>query len=166
MNKIAKSLVSFFVLTAFMLFSACSGDSDCPLSTQSLAQFSFVSSASHSPVKWNIPITVSRTVNHNGEERTDTIINKENNLSSLSLPLSFATKTVYTIHYNEKIQDVIQVTHKNIPYVSDLECGTMLFHHIEDVTYTTNALDSIVLINPDVNNEQKQNFTIYYTIDE
>ena len=166
MKRTAYTLLSALVLMGTVILHSCSGDSDCSLSTQSQAHFSFLSSASHSPIKWTVPITVSRTVSFNGEEKTDTIINKEKNLSALRLPLSYTEKTVFTIHYNEKIQDVIQVTHKNIPYVTDLECGTMMFHHIDDLAYTTNALDSIVLVNPDVNNEEKQNFTIYYTIDE
>ena len=97
---------------------------------------------------------------------TDTIYNKESDLSSFSLPLSYTSKTTYTIHYNEKLKDVIEITHRNIPFISDIECGTMMFYQVENINYTTNSLDSVVIVNPDINNEEKKNFNIYYTIRE
>ena len=85
-------------------------------------------------------------------------------MSSFSLPLSYTSKTTYTIHYNEKLKDVIEITHRNIPFISDIECGTMMFYQVENINYTTNSLDSVVIVNPDINNEEKRNFNIYYTI--
>jgi S-ribosylhomocysteine lyase LuxS involved in autoinducer biosynthesis len=60
------------------------------------------------------------------------------------------------------MKDVITVHHRNIPFVSDIECGTMMFYEIESIDYTTNAIDSIVVKNADINNEEKQNFIIYF----
>jgi hypothetical protein len=37
-----------------------------------------------------------------------------------------------------------------------------MYYQIESLRYTTNALDSVVLINPKVTNEETTNFNIYY----
>lgn len=42
----------------------------------------------------------------------------------------------------------------------------MMFYQVENINYTTNSLDSVVIVNPDINNEEKKNFNIYYTIRE
>ncbi|MBO5000829.1 MAG: hypothetical protein J6C58_08370, partial [Bacteroidaceae bacterium] len=76
--------------------------------------------------------------------------------------LSYTDRTTYVMHYSETLRDTIQLTHKNIPFVSDIECGSMMFYKVEQVAYTTNVLDSVTLVNPDINNEEKKNFNIYY----
>ena len=80
----------------------------------------------------------------------------------MSIPLSYTNQTTYVMHYTETMRDTIEVTHKNIPYVSDIECGAMMFYEIEKLRYTTNALDSVTLVNPKITNEETTNFNIYY----
>ena len=66
------------------------------------------------------------------------------------------------MHYSETLRDTIWLTHKNIPFVGDIECGSMIFYQVEGLNYTTHVLDSVTLVNPDINNEEKKNFNIYY----
>ena len=37
-----------------------------------------------------------------------------------------------------------------------------MYYKIEDLNYTTHVLDSVTLVNPEINNEEKKNFNIYY----
>ena len=39
-----------------------------------------------------------------------------------------------------------------------------MFHEVESMRYTTNVLDSVVLVNPNIDNEEKTNFNIYYRV--
>lgn len=174
-------IILLFLTASGYLWQGCS-ESDCPLSTTSLAHFDLLSSDSHSSVKLTSEVTITGTTVTDVTVKdtlpdgtitdkvvkdsvlTDTIYNKESDLSSFSLPLSYTSKTTYTIHYNEKLKDVIEITHRNIPFISDIECGTMMFYQVENINYTTNSLDSVVIVNPDINNEEKRNFNIYYTI--
>ena len=176
-------IILLFLTASGYLWQGCS-ESDCPLSTTSLAHFDLLSSDSHSSVKLTSEVTITGTTVADVTVKdtlpdgtitdkvvkdsvlTDTIYNKESDLSSFSLPLSYTSKTTYTIHYNEKLKDVIEITHRNIPFISDIECGTMMFYQVENINYTTNSLDSVVIVNPDINNEEKRNFNIYYTIRE
>ena len=161
-------IIILLLLTASGYFWQGCSESDCPLSTTSLAHFDLLSSDSHSPVKLTSEVTITGTTVADVTVKdtlpdgtitdkvvkdsvlTDTLYNKESDLSSFSLPLSYTSKTTYTIHYNEKLKDVIEITHRSIPFIN----------------YTTNSLDSVVIVNPDINNEEKKNFNIYYTIRE
>lgn len=182
MKKLPIILLLFLVVSGYLL-QAC-GDSDCPLTTTSFARFDFLSSKNHASIKLTEETTVTGFIRADVIVRdtlpdgsiketvvkdsllNDTIINKEKSLSALSLPLSYTSKTTYVIHYTQKMRDTIEVSHQNIPFISDIECGTMMFYKVESLKYTTNALDSVVIVNPNINNEEKRNFNIYYTITE
>lgn len=176
-----------FPVIAFLLL-AVSGtcwhgcnESDCPLNTAALAHFSFLSGTDHAPLKWDTTLTVTGfteadvTVRDTLADGTvqesivkdslleQTLYNQESGLGSLSLPLSYGTRTTYVIHYTQRLRDTIVVTHRNIPFVSNIECGAMMFYQVEEVKYTTRSLDSVVIVNPDIDNEEKENFYIYYT---
>ena len=90
----------------------------------------------------------------------DTLFNQAT--SYMSLPLSYTDKTTFVMHYTERMRDTIWVTHHNIPFVSDIECGAVMHYHVESLRYTTNALDSVTIINPQITNEETNNFLIYY----
>ncbi|WP_455673585.1 DUF6452 family protein [Phocaeicola sp.] len=183
MKRIAPVIILLFLAVSGFLLHGCS-DSNCPLNTVAYAHFDFLSSTNHVALKWDTTLTITGytqadvIVKDTLEDGTiketvvkdsilnDTLYNKERGLSSLSLPLSYTAKTTYVIHYSKKLQDVIEVTHRNIPFISDIECGTMMFYQVESVKYTTNSLDSVVIVNPNIDNEEKKNFNIYYTIRE
>ena len=61
-------------------------------------------------------------------------------------------------------RDTITLIHQNIPYLQNIECGTMMFYKVEDIKYTTYNLKSIEIVNSDINNEEKKNFNIYYVV--
>jgi hypothetical protein len=151
------------VLTALALAVSLTGcyNNSCPITTISYAHFDFYGSTSQQKVAWTSAMTVAGYPMDDAEQ-TDTIYNAESSLSSLSLPLSYTTQTTYILHYTELMKDEITVRHRNIPFVSDIDCGTMMFYEIESIDYTTNAIDSIVVKNADINNEEKQNFIIYF----
>ena len=155
-------LIALLVITACLSFQSC-GESECPLTTVSLARFDFLDSETHGGVGITSGATITGIVQLEDTILTDTIYNKAE--TSMSLPLSYTNRTTYVMHYTETIRDTIELTHKNIPFVSDIECGTMMFYKVESVKYTTYALDSVVIINPDINNEEKKNFNIYFRVD-
>ena len=143
--------------------SACN-ENDCSLTNVALAHFDFLSGSGKS-VTTTSEITVTGTiVDEAGEARTDTLYNKAT--SSLDLPISYADNTTYVLHHTEAIRDTIWLTHDNIPHIADIDCGAMMFHRITSVRHTTNALDSIKLVNPEVTNEEKKNLDIYFTVAE
>ena len=109
-------IIILLLLTASGYFWQGCSESDCPLSTTSLAHFDLLSSDSHSPVKLTSEVTITGTTVADVTVKdtlpdgtitdkvvkdsvlTDTLYNKESDLSSFSLPLSYTSKTTYTIH--------------------------------------------------------------------
>ena len=153
---------SLFILTAilFALLPSCGGEPECPLNSTSLARFEFLDSKTHASVKLTSGVTVTGIATINGVAEVDTVFNQAE--SYMSVPLSYTDRTTYVIHYTETMRDTIELKHQNIPFVSDIECPAMMFFNVEDVRYTTNALDSVKLVNPKITNEEKINFYIYY----
>ena len=157
-----KKFLFFFYIGLIALLSGCGNEAECPLNSVSLARFNFMDSKTHVGVKLTNGATVTGIAISDGKAEVDTVFNKAE--SYMSVPLSYTDQTTYVIHYTETMRDTIELTHKNRPFVSDIECPTMMFFEVEDIRYTTNALDSVKLINPEITNEEKVNFHIYYRV--
>ncbi len=153
-------LIGLLPIAVALLVSGC-GETACPLTTQSFARFEFMDSETHRPVTLSPAFDVTGSITTDDGMSMDTLVYNAAS-TDMSLPLGFTRKTTYTLHYTETMTDVIEVTHKNIPYLENVECDTMMHYIVEDVKYTTNHLDSIVIVNPEITNEEKRNFIIYY----
>ena len=153
---------SIFILSIALmaLLAACGGEPECPLNSVSTARFDFRDSKTQAAVKLNTGVTVTGLATIDGVLETDTVFNKAE--SYMSVPLSYTSQTTYVLHYTETMRDTIELKHKNFPFVSDIECPAMMFFEVEDIRYTTNALDSVKLVNPEITHEEKVNFHIYY----
>ncbi len=149
----------FTMLASCLLIQSC-GESDCSLSTISYARFDFLDSKTHKTVALTNGAMISGIATVDNTLVVDTLFNRAE--SYMSVPLSYTNQTIYVIHYSETLRDTIWLTHKNIPFVGDIECGTMMFYQVENLNYTVNVLDSVTLVNPEINNEEKKNFNIYY----
>ena len=154
-----KTIIGLIAVISCLLYG-CGGEAECPLNYVSLARFDFLDSKMHAPVKMTHGATITGTIWMDGTAKTDTVFNQAE--SYMSVPLSYTDRTTYVIHYSETMRDTIELKHKNIPFVSDIECPAMMFFEVEDVRYTTNALDSVKLVNPKITNEERINFYIYY----
>lgn len=157
MKKISLFLIAF--LSTCLLFPGCE-EGDCSLTSISLARFNFLDSRTHAPVTLTEGVTVTGIATIADTLNIDTVFNQAQ--TYMSVPLSFTNKTTYVMHYTELIRDTIELVHQNIPFVSNIECGATMFYEIESIRYTTNALDSVTLVNPRITNEEKTNFHIYY----
>ena len=147
-------------LLAFTLLTACESESEGPLTTQALARFDFKDSRTQQSVKLTSGVTVTGIATIADTLHVDTLFNQAENY--MTLPLSYTHRTTYVMHYTELMRDTIEVTHRNIPFVSDIECPAMMKYEVQEVKYTTNALDSVKTVNPQITHEETTNFYIYY----
>ena len=92
----------------------------------------------------------------------DTLVNKDVDESSFSLPLSYADETRFVFIYYDESTDTITVTHRNIPYFFNVDCGSMMYYEVTGVETTFHQIDSIVLVNANITNNETENFYIYY----
>lgn len=153
------TLFAIALLPISILTTGC-GEEDCSLTTISVARFDFRDSQTHSSVKLTEGVTVTGIATIADTLHVDTVFNQAQ--TYMSVPLSYTDKTIYVMHYTELMRDTITITHQNIPFVSNIECGAVMHFEVQDLSYTTNALDSVTIVNPRITNEETTNFNIYY----
>ena len=180
MNKLPAIFIVLILFSVFIL-NSCEGE-NCPPNAMAYAKFTMVNQ-NGTAVAPTVPtsiigqmtadVTVYDTLD-NGQivERivedsiiSDTLVNKESNMSTFKVPLSYSDQTTFIINYNGEQQDYITIRHNNIPYFMSVDCGAMMFHEATEVTHS-NGIDSIVIINPNIDNYEKENFRIYFTVSD
>lgn len=95
----------------------------------------------------------------------DTLINKQTETKTLSIPLSYGNFTDFILQWYGKPADTLHIEQRNIPYYMSNECGTMMFHEIVTLRSTTYMLDSVKVINAQIDNNEKENIRIYVKVD-
>ena len=159
--KYTTALFTVALLAISILTTGCE-EEECPLTTQSVARFDFRSSQTNGSVKLSEGATITGIATIADKQDVDTLFNQAQ--SYMSVPLSYTDKTTYVMHYTELMRDTIVISHRNIPFVSNIECGAMMYYEVLALSYTTNALDSVTLVNPRITNEETTNFNIYYRV--
>lgn len=147
----------FIILMPGVLFLGCNNGNDCVVENVSYARFNFYDK-SNASVKLSATITVTAA-------GTDSIlVNKETSASGLELPVSYtAREDTFVIQYTDLMRDTIFMSHTNIPYFISMDCGMAMYHLVEKINCTHYAIDSIKLVNPQINFDPNENFKIYYS---
>lgn len=99
------------------------------------------------------------------EVRKDTIlVNKSQNRDKVGVPMSFTnTSDTLLLQYGSILHpDTIIVEHLPHPYVEIPECGSYMFHSLKSVYSTELGIDSIEIVNHNVDFEGKENIRIYF----
>lgn len=160
-----KKYLTYFLWLACLFFSACEED-NCPPNALSYATFSFVNEKGEKVAYKDSLTVVGCTEFSTLNTSRDTIINRQTNTSILSLPLSYGKQTIFLLHYmNIGKTDTLIIRHDSNPAITNIECGSMMFHRITQVETRASILDSLVIINPVVDNYEKENCKIYFTAD-
>lgn len=147
---------------AIMLIAAgCDNGYDCALNNTSYNNMGFYTNedGNDTPYTFPTPLTVSLMVN--GEESV--AVNHITDAHNVSLPMSY-TQSIDTVvfHYENALTDSLYITHSNTPFYQSMECGTLMFHKIEDVRHTNVWIDATEVINQNVNFEGHENIKIYF----
>ena len=97
---------------------------------------------------------------------TDSVlINQMQGIAGKSLPMSYwnaADTLVMHIKGNGyELADTIWVTKENLPHFESPDCPTKMFHRITNVNSTHTFIDSLSLVNPNVNYADIENIQIH-----
>lgn len=98
------------------------------------------------------------------------IINNQTNATKLSLPLrTNVGETTMILKYAASSdtteivpRDTIVFRHLNTPYFLTLDCNFAVKQELQDVSFTTHLLDSVVIVNPTASIDGTENIKIYY----
>lgn len=101
----------------------------------------------------------------------DSILYNKQNVSSIDLPLNtFSLQSKFRIKYSDSAMDTISIYHQNFNDYLSLECGCIEIHSIDTVTSThhfidtkqLHYIDSIKILNHNVNTINAENIRLYY----
>ena len=153
-------------IMAFVIMAASCSSIDCPMNSLVYTQYQLMNAATGDVDTLADTLTISTT-------RTDgndsVLINRNVKTTEFSLPISYAQPQ--DIFYFETIDtvlkattlDTVTVTKENHPHFESVDCSPAYFHTITAVSTTHNAIDSVVIKNPDVNYDtSKKHFYIYF----
>ena len=109
------------------------------------------------------------TISTTKQEGTDSVlINKDVNVDSFSLPMSYALQEdilYFEVHdtLNRVFKDTVKVAKQNESHFESVDCSPSFFHTITGVKTTHNLIDSIVINKKEVNYDaSKAHFYIYF----
>lgn len=166
MKHILKLL--FFALIACCLLgvwaTGCS-ESDCGMLSRPLLKLRFYSYEDKKEIKITDTLTILTTNSSNGGDSI--LINKERNVGIALIPFGYTQKeTTYVFKYITEIAtmtDTLWVKHTNREHFISMDCGISVFSHIDDITYTKHLIDSLAIMNPELDNNEKDNIHIFYS---
>lgn len=150
----------FCCCIAAITLVGCS-DINCPLTNGVYAKWSFYKA--DKPLQLSDTLDIYLKVNG----RDTLLANRLFNISSIDLPMSYynssdtLTLEIKTASHHT-YKDMIIVKKENVPHFNSPECGTWVEHYVSDIQLTHNNLDSISVLNRKVDNNEVENFRIYF----
>ena len=165
--KLKKRYRKYTIFLLFLIGLSGCNNIDCTLENVVSSTYDFYNSETKSPLNLTDTLTI-RTCG------SDSILyNKGYDIKSVKIPMSYskAVDTLLFIRSASKAQatDTIFVSHTNEPFFESIDCGTSVFHTIKSIFWKTGSsakeipqIDSIAVLYPKVNYEQKTHFRIYF----
>ena len=161
MKNIGKSIALAAAVTALLLaaVTACDSGYDCTLNNTSYNNIGFYSADTKERYPYPDALDISLMVNGKDSIMIYHIIDAE----SISLPMSYTHDTdTVVFHYESGHSDSLYIEHNNEPYYQSMECGTLMFHKIEEVRHTDVWIDSVAIKHKNVNFKGNENIKIYF----
>lgn len=163
-GKVRHTTGKHLCMLIFLFLTIACSSIDCPLNNLVYTNYALYDSYRNTDT-----LRDTLTVMINNAEGNDVIVlNRDVNITSFILPISYShdSDEFYleirdTLH--NIIFDTINVKKENIPHFESTDCAPSFFHKLTDVTYTRNAIDSVVINTPEVDYDtSKEHFRIYF----
>ena len=138
------------VLLAVILLSACSSI-DCPLNNQ--AYVKYVLKGDVDAIPGILSVSIERA------DGTDTLVlNQLSYAPDFILPVSYNRPTdvlLFQLTGPDDIvyTDTVTLNKTDYPHFESVDCPPSYFHELKGVTWTQEAIDSIIITNPTVTND-------------
>lgn len=153
------------LVIAAMLLAASCASIDCPMDSLVYTQYQLrTASGAVDTLADTLTISTARTDGYDS-----VLVNKSVRTTEFSLPISYANdEDIFFIEtkdtlYGTVTLDTVTVTKENHPHFESVDCSPTFFHTITGASCTHNALDSVAIVNPDVNYDtSKKHFYIYF----
>lgn len=157
-------LLPLLALLGAAVLAACSSI-DCPMDNLVYTQYQLMRSDGTADT-----LSDTLTISTNRHDGSDSIlINKQTDATTLDLPVSYV-QTVDSLFFETKDTvlkqtciDTVLVEKENKMHFESTDCGVSYFHRLTSVSSTNHRIDSIRIMNPDVNYDtSKKHIYIYF----
>ena len=140
-------------LAAIGVLLSCS-TIDCPVNSLVETKYEFYSSTGET-----LTLLDTLTVVTSRQDGIDTVFNTGSNISSFSLPISYShPEDVFVFRFKGdgwQTADTVWIKKEDYPHFESVDCNPLFYHDLTAVKCTHNLLDSIVIKNPSVTNDNK-----------
>lgn len=161
--KIQKNIIRLFATGMLTGGLAACDSTSCPINNVVYSSYGFyvMENGTETPIS----ILDTLTVTAGGSDSI--LVNRLQNGGQVELPVSYtsATDTLVFSFINEEQQerrDTIWIDKENIPHYESPDCPVSFFHHVTAVRYTQVLIDSVSIVNPNINYNVSENFKIYF----
>lgn len=159
-----KYFVKISILTLILLAVSCTTkDDNCGELFDMRATISFHEIIDNDSV-YSVKAFSIDSITVKGQGNDSILYNNTKRVSSIKLPLKkFDTQTTFEVSFNDTI-DIITISYtNNEPHFVSLECGCEVFHTINSVTTTLSYIDSVEIVNREINinSQNAENIKIY-----
>lgn len=167
MKKLVNLLFLFLTsyLTIGMLVSSCAEESNCstagrPMIRGVVYSYPEKNKNKKDTISW-VTVTAMGT--------DSTIINSQESVNDMLLPLQYAAdSTQLILHYDKENltsdTDTIILWHTNTPYFLSMDCGYEMKQSINKIMHSNNKIDSIYILNPNTKTDGTENLKIFFTL--
>ena len=136
---------------------------DCPINNVVYSTYGFYAVTDEGETSIRILDTLTVTA-----AGTDSIlVNRLMNGNGIELPVSYsAPADTLIFHFTDTLgrtrEDTVWIEKENIPHYESPDCPTAMFHHVTRARCTTRLMDSVTIVNPNINYNVSENFKIYF----
>lgn len=160
--------IAYFLLTLLFagVFYSCQSEGSCRQETEVSLGVAFYQPQRDEEKQRLVIRPLTDTIKVQGVGQ-DSVLASGKSISAIRLPLKpFATETSFVIQKDKKTQDTLTITHSNQEHFLSVECGVVIHHTVEKVSFTRNSIDSIKVLEPKVrDNKSNAQVRIYFSID-
>lgn len=139
---------------------------DCPVNNLVRTRYQFTNSAGDS-----LKLMDTMTVVSANKDGDTIVLNKGVSISKFHLPISYSHPEDELVFYfdgdNLHLADTLWIKKDDIPHFESVDCNATFFHKLTAIRHTHNCLDSVIIVNPSVtNDDQVVHVLIYPKVDD
>lgn len=161
MSMVAVGLISYLLPLASYLFTSCTSI-ECSINSLVRTRFQFTNSAGDS-ISLADTLTVVTTRKDGSQTvifNSDSIIyNKGVGTCKFHLPISHShPEDELVFHFigdSIHLTDTLWIAKEDYPHFESVDCNASYFHKLTSIRHTHNYLDSVVIVNPSVTNDDQ-----------
>lgn len=136
---------------------------ECPLNNTVYTTYGFYVMENGKPV----PVRLVDTLTVTAAGTDSVLINRIYNVSQVELPMSYFADTdtlalTFTDQEGYKTHDTVWVNKYNHEHYESPSCPTAMFHTVNGVRSTHRFIDTVTIVNPNVNYYASENFKIIF----